>query len=321
MNYYSVPAISNSSLSMFNPEQGGSPLKFKTFILDGNKKEDDSVSMENGRLIHKYIEDKDSFVIADVTKPSDMMTEWMERAYNTFGKVRVLQLQEDPVMLIKTCILPDAIRKGAYKSTKDEEKIIKKVLDEGFNYFNYLQETDGKLVISSSQKFLLENCIRNIDSNSEAVKLLFETKFGEEIFSEKAYFWKETYGEVTLDCKALLDKLRIDHNSKTITIIDFKTTGKHISLYHEAFEFWRTYRQLAFYRKAVRVSLPELEKYTLKCVVIAIETQGINECRVFDIDADWIVKGHLEFTNLLSDISICMKENNWRIDRQTLEYK
>ena len=87
MEYYKDKRISNSSLSYINPEQGGSPRKFKDY-LDGNLEHLETPSLYHGSMIHKFILEPDTFAVADVERPSDTIVKIMEKVYNiTKGEV------------------------------------------------------------------------------------------------------------------------------------------------------------------------------------------------------------------------------------------
>jgi hypothetical protein len=82
-NYYSVgtvddPVVSSSSISHLMPEEGGSIIKFFNFFKRDEEKQI-SLSLERGKLIHKYSEDPDNFVVADETAPTEMMKELVDR--------------------------------------------------------------------------------------------------------------------------------------------------------------------------------------------------------------------------------------------------
>lgn len=53
------------------------------------------------------------------------------------------------------------------------------------------------------------------------------------------------------DCKAMMDKVYIDHNKKTIQIIDIKSTVKSVLEFEAGYLAYGYYRQLAFYELSV----------------------------------------------------------------------
>ena len=80
MDYLQSKKISNSSLSYINPEQGGSPRKFKDY-LDGNLEHLETPSLYAGSTIHKFILEPDTFAISDVERPSDTIVKIIDKVY------------------------------------------------------------------------------------------------------------------------------------------------------------------------------------------------------------------------------------------------
>ena len=80
-----ISSFSNSSLTYLCEDQGGSRLKFKKRYIDGDLEQEVTPSLENGKIIHAYIESPDDFVIADIDKPSEGMSKLVENVYQTHG--------------------------------------------------------------------------------------------------------------------------------------------------------------------------------------------------------------------------------------------
>jgi hypothetical protein len=90
-----------------------------------------------------------------------------------------------------------------------------------------------------------------------------------------------------------------------------KTTSKPLSLFQEAIEYWRYYRQLAFYLAALKSFMNELHSIILEKTgmdlnfnefkvipqIIAVETTGNFECCVFNLE-DYMPKGKQECKDL-----------------------
>ena len=89
-------------------------------------------------------------------------------------------------------------------------------------------------------------------------------------------------------CKSLLDSCTFDFNARVCTIMDIKTTAKlwHFEDSMKEFDYCR---QLCFYKEAVywyltnvlELSNDEIDKWIFKYYIIAIDTTGSNEIRVF----------------------------------------
>ena len=301
-NYYEQAGISNSSLSFLCQDQNGSRLKYKKNYVDGEREEFRSPSLENGKLIHLYIEDPDKFIVADIDKPSGMMGELVEAVYANHGFGE-----------IGDTIVSQCETLGLYKSIKKKDTLVDKFEKDGREYYNHLVNTgdkDPELVLTGKQKELIENCVNSLKSNPNTVSELFEVPEGVERHNEFELYWNEEHTSQKMACKGMIDILDIDFLNKKVIIKDFKTTGKSIAGYKEAFEYWHTYRQLAFYAYGLRKVMPEIKNYKVEFQVIAIETTGLNECRVFEISEEQILKGIEEYISLLDEIAEG-RECNW----------
>jgi hypothetical protein len=123
-----------------------------------------------------------------------------------------------------------------------------------------------------------------------------------------------------LKCKAKLDNIYIDLDNKIIYLNDLKTTAKPISLFKNTLEFYKYYRQIAFYKRALikqikfnnlLVGHVDFSNYKIVCQIIAVETTGNFECQVFNVD-EYLPKGEEEIKSLLTRIKFHKDSNQWK---------
>ena len=108
--------------------------------------------------------------------------------------------------------------------------------------------------------------------------------FAEDELNHEAY--------TPIACKSLLDSCTFNFDTRTCTIMDIKTTAKlwHFEDSMKEFDYCR---QLCFYEKAVywyltnilELSTDEFYKWRFEFYIIAIDTTGSNEIRVFKLDS------------------------------------
>ena len=317
-NYYSVPAISNSGMGDINPEQGGSPKRYKKFVVDKEGDELDTPSLANGKLVHLYVEDPDAFLVSDVDRPSDMMAAWIEEVNEAFPWTAE-SLTPDNIAL-KECI--KGLKGDRYKTLKNEEKIVTKFF-ESIDYLNHLIRSEGKICMTSAQKKVVEGCIESLHKNKLAERLLFDApeQFGATSVNEKALYWKEKIAlagtSIELPAKALLDRMTLDPLNKKGTLTDLKTTGKPIANFENSFEYYRYYRQMGWYRHAMRVEIDRLygeghsDSWTIEVYIVAVETSHLHETRVFYIGDRYLDKGAAEAKDLVDRIGYCTYYSSW----------
>lgn len=313
-DYYAVPAVSNSSLKYINPEQGGSPKKYKTYTLDRAESKE-TPSLKNGKLIHLYVEDPSAFIVSDIVLPSAMLASWVEEVYSAFNSLKEEDINDTNTLLKLTALDK---RGDRYKSTKEDSKVWE-TFKGGFDYLKHLVLRSTHIVMDKVTNETVTGATRSIMEHDTARNLLFHSEFNEVILSEKAVFWNniEHINEevVVLECKALLDKVKIDPVKRKAIIVDLKTTSKALSLFGESFEDYRYYRQLSFYRKALinylDVTYPDVKDWTIECYIVAVETVGIFECAVFEVDDSFMKKGDDEVRSLLSLVGYHYLKGDW----------
>lgn len=307
--YYDKKAVSNSGMGNINPEQGGSPAKYKSVVLE-REISLDTPSLENGKLIHLYVEDPEAFIVADVDKPTAMLAEWIESVQplisGHWDEFSIIPQNEE---LKKHALLSKGDR---YKSIKDEDKSWLK-FQEGFDYLKFLINKEGKIALTVSQKQVINNCITSLRDNKLSTSLLFnESLFNTEL-NELPIYWTERVNDVDLKCKALLDRVIINEKEKMARLVDLKTTGKPLANFKNSFEYYRYYRQMAWYKHALSKYLfEEYDAYfTIEVYIVAVETNYLHECKVFEVSNKYLEKGVEEYSRLIEDIASCKSTNDW----------
>jgi hypothetical protein len=302
--YYAIKAISNSSLGLFNTEQGGSPRKFKRW-LDGEDDKLETPSLTNGKIVHKYIEDPKAFTVEPKDKPTPAMASWVEDVYATLKEQGKKEFDKDEVKLIALSL------RDSIGNTKDKDKLWAKFIED-YHYLEFLLKAEGSYMLTIEESRVLEGCKAGIERNHVASDLLFNIgMLGNKAYNELPIYWKSDV--YTFKFKALLDRVRVLHDKKVIQLVDFKTTGKPIGLFQKgSFEYYRYYRQMAFYMKAIIEHFPDLMRdYEIEVFVVACETTGLYECKVFKISNSYIEKGIEEMYTLLNQIQSCYQTDDW----------
>lgn len=324
--------VSNSSLSLINPAQGGSFLRFKRYMANQIEKAE-SRSLEKGKLVHDYVENPHEFVLDDAVRPSDAITSViyyvLTNTVRTEGPEKLLDYQEK---ILEGCQL---IKYG--QGWKEETRIGK--VAEGEHFFQHLITTSGKKMVTEDLKKTLEG-VRTAIQNSEMREHIIDQKPSQYTFDEAVaegyehFIVKEFAIAFLLDdvlCKALLDYLHIDFKNKTITIRDTKTTSKPVSLFMGSiapeqvveegrpgrilgrilpgsFQTYRYYRQFAFYYQAVLSLHPSLSSFTVAFVNDVVETSEPFEARSYGIPKQWIEAGIFEVEMCINLVKEYRKE-------------
>lgn len=278
--------ISNSAIGWFLNK---GPAYFRN-MLDGKEKGLDLPQLRKGTMIHEFLLQPekfwDDYVLFDGDKPKSAQAQkFCENLINTVE----IELNKQ---------LSEAYRKSYSIVGKSEDKILSEALKISVEYKNYIEAIKSKkILISQYDLDQLMKIQHNVEEHKLA-KLLLQ-KAGDysnmHIYHEFQINWEYwivdelNYGAYTpIACKSLLDSCTFNFDTKTCTIMDIKTTAKlwHFEDSMKEFDYCR---QLCFYQEAVywyltnvlELSNGEINKWRFEFYIIAIDTTGSNEIRVF----------------------------------------
>lgn len=362
--------ISNSSLSYLEPEIGGSIQKFLSFF-DKQAEKLESKGIENGKLIHLYAEKPNEFAVAKIPRPdgsiaamadefyrlktnlqeaiknnitesrpenlvdisftSDLKTESGRSAEILDTKAaykKLSELLQLPIEVVVGLFRLSRTNTDSYKSYK-EKTLVDKFISECIDYLKQAEDLEGKLTLTVATKELVENCIASLRSNELANKFFgLGGSFDSNIIIKELDIYFELLG---CKCKSRLDNIYVDLINKIIYINDLKTTSKPLALFQDTLEYYRYYRQLAFYKRALLKFIKnnhsdlkelgggiDLNEFSIFCSIVAIETTGNFECQVFTLDESYITKGEEEIKKLINRYKFHKEQNIWNKSMESI---
>ncbi len=133
-------------------------------------------------------------------------------------------------------------------------------------------------------------------------------------FSQLAIFWSM----IEIDCKALLDRVLIDKKNKIVRFYDLKYSGKAIGFFENSIDQYRYYRQLSYYWEGLKIIFPQFDVYGY---IIASTPKWGGECRVLDLEDQWITDGLKEIEKLITTYIWHKKQNKFEYRRAYYENK
>lgn len=306
--------LSNSGIGWFLKK---GPRYYKDMI-DGKEEGLKLPQLERGTMIHEYILQPDEFwndyTILEYEVPKvKQQKDFCER----YTDLKLIKPLDD-----ENSILLEAYN-SAYNNTKiDQNKLLEATnLVKKFNdYIEYLQKKQSKKVISFADLNMLKNIKKNIDEHKKANELLTNDP-GCECHNEFHINWEDP--KYKLPCKSLLDRVKIDHVNKRITVIDLKTTADVYNFKHSV-ETYDYYRQIAFYLLAITWYMNDQEidisDYDCEAYIIAIQTNSNNEVRVFNmLNENELMNSKDIIFDTLSELSYHYQSNNWDHTRNYYE--
>lgn len=306
--------ISNSAIGWFLKKGP----KYLRDMLDGKEEGLKLPQLERGTMIHEYILQPEEFwkdyIILDFAVPKVKQQRDLCELYYTYKQVDPLE-DENKIIL--------QAYNTAYSNKKSNEvklKEAKEILDLYSNYIEYYANKDSKKVISFADLDMLKKIKSNLEEHQAANKLLFDVPTTYDCHNEFHINWELD----NVPCKSLLDRVMFDHVNKKIILIDLKTTSNVYDFKHSVEEF-DYYRQLAFYLCAITWYLIEVlnynpDNYDLECYIIAIQTNGNYEVRVFDMfNEEELLNRKDIISNTIQEISYHINSGNWEHTRKYYE--
>lgn len=282
--------ISNSTLKYINPNQGGSPYCYK---YENN--EFSSGFLDFGSIVHMDILEniKAKLIIGDVPTTDKMLSILKDAAK--------LQIENGSTVIENAEFLT---KKYDYKNIKTFEKNVLKFR----RYYSYLLKKDAdEFFITEATNKQLEKSQPAINSiKSYLNSIVGEHHYEESIFGDFIYDNKwvkdgSNDESIILKTKAKLDHFVINHETKTITLNDLKTTISSIDEFMStSFDKFHYPRQFAFYLYLL-YNLIGREDYTLKSNAIVISKLS-GDYDIIPIKQNYIEEGYYEFNNCLKRI-------------------
>lgn len=305
--------ISNSKLSLINPDEGGSLEKY----MQGYKS-DYSDSFELGSAVHAKLLQPEFYEVSHIQKPGGKLGLFADKVYE-YEKSGISR--------------DEAIEKASisanYYSGKLTDKRLTSALEACIPYWEeraFWEDNNTfdkeQIYLSSSLYVKYQQCVSGLMNNKKLMKTLYPETLLEgnvEVYNEYAIFADV---DVTIDgkttrlkLKSKLDNFTINHETRELTLNDVKTTGKPVGFfmgnyvkledgstvwYNGSFQKYHYYRQMGMYLWLLSCwHKYNYETYNLKANMVVVETIPEFKSRVYSVNDKQIKRGLNEFKNLL----------------------
>lgn len=239
--YYKERRISNSLLGAIR-----NPRMFREKMLFPEKYDDgDKIYFKIGSGIDCILTDPErwdtDFKAVDIKRPPDQMTKFI---YALPAGLTELSPEEDYKLAYELSNYKIGINRVIEKLWQvHDNRMYYRYTKDGFD------SSEGKTILARDEMDRIRLLQDRIRENEYTYSYFFPVPFEDHIelmFQVPIYF---TYMDV--DCKSLLDVIRIDHIAKTIEPVDLKTIGKSVYEFPTSFVSFGYYRQAAFYTLAI----------------------------------------------------------------------
>lgn len=180
-----------------------------------------------------------------------------------------LQLSEDEIGFVdikserfKNLLGRQIINKNYYNNRKLETNIENILSVSGINklYDSFVQST-GKIPIPRELYEKAQLCVKSLCENPFTAEFTEKSKPNVDIYNQFAIKQDLTLFDNVFYFKILVDRLEINHNDKTITPIDFKSTSKSILKFSNTCLMYRYDLQSSLYTNVLKSYFKNIKEY------------------------------------------------------------
>lgn len=295
--------ISNSRLSLINPDQNGCP---KDFFEGLSKHVKFSDSLLFGSAIHQLVLQPDSFfLVTTVDRPTAKAGLMADELF-------------DPDHLVPTdeAIIAASDKVDYYKGKMTSKKIndLKiKCIDYWTQRAKFeadSADTRIPIYMDSKGREKLQACLSSIDGNSDIESLLYPSKDiikgNEKTILLDVLVEAPEQKPIVLKLKSKLDNYTIDPNTNTITVNDVKTCGRPIADFPYAVTNYHYNREIAMYSWLLTqcaTKFYNMEHPEILGNFLVVETIPEFQSAVVPLTKDQILRGFKEFKTLLKTVA------------------
>ena len=268
--------VSNSRLSLINPEQDGCPEDF--FVTRPVQRSD---SLRFGSAVHTLVLQKDDFLLVDSVDAPTAKAHYMgEYLFDIMKRNNTVSPTDAEIIEASNVI-------DYYKDKMTDTKIKElrlKCSEYWTQRFLFEKDYNGNQVpiyLDPKSRDKLHSCLDNIEKDTNIQSLLHPEGIAEEpiVGNEKTILIDvrvdSPKGSFILKLKSKLDNYSIDKESCIITVNDLKTTGRPISEFNKAIDKYHYNREIAMYSWLLKLCAEkfyDLENPTIKGNFLVVET-------------------------------------------------
>lgn len=228
------------------------------------------------------------FYVPDSTvhKPTESILNVIHYLYHLNKGVLFKDLSDDTI--IKAC------EDQKYQSTyKNDTKVSK--ISEYSDYYDLLIKANERVILSDEQFKKIDRIVSDLKDNPATSYYLNDNQFDENV---DTYYQLPIYFEWNgVPCKALLDKLIVNHYEKKVTICDIKSMGAPVITFPKSADRFGYYFQAGWYSQAVNAWLVKkgLVDYTFDNFKFIVSSTANVQSAVFSLDwtsIDLVINGY-----------------------------
>lgn len=305
--------ISNSRLSLINPDQDNDPQAFFEGLSKHSKYSD---ALIFGSAVHELVLQPELFYLcSEVDRPTSKAGFMADELYSQFKG-------EDPT---DEAIVAASDKIDYYKG-KMNDKRITELREKCENYWKTRAEYEKDLDTTKTPIYLdpksrerVQQCVHALKRNKKIQDLLNPSGIVETPASENEQAILLDVKVEVPDCdpfvlkiKAKLDNYTIDKETNTISVNDVKTIGKILSYFEDNFDKFHYHRELAIYSWLLSLCAKkfyDMDECTVKSNCLVVSTIPDYYTKVYEVSSKDFKNGWNEFNNLLRLVASYVSTN------------
>lgn len=308
IDYRSCKAINNSSLGWWLKSEY---TFYEQYVLGKTTKE--TPAMRLGSAIHCKILEPERFSKEYSVVPARII-------YPTAKMSEVFMIAEETNDYSDNNLL--TIAKQVFDNNWKDDTIMKKVSQYSsyITFLNYCKE-NNIIPITSEQMDVVNKCYDSVlKVKSSGYYTTLRESEDVNVYNEHTVY----FDYLNIKCKSKLDKLIINHKTKEVIIIDYKSTGHPLRDFPEQVKKYDYLRELAFYFIAASMFITnELKQdpaeYKFSFKLIAMQTNEFFKCKVFNVATSDINRKYYEILILLRQIKHALDTNDYFYDESYVD--
>ena len=194
------------------------------------------------------------------------------------------------------------------------------------NYYNELIDNENRIVLTESDELAIEACVKGIRGHEKASQLLYGYVLSD-CRNELEVLWQHP-AHPWFKMKSIFDRVIIDEITKTIILVDLKTTSKPVSSFKYSYLKYDYHRQMALYEMGLKWYLeneftsangskPVVEDWKFEVYIVATQTNGYGDTAVYTPCEEDLELGLKQADQLLDRMAWHFDNDKWD---QPVEY-
>jgi hypothetical protein len=251
--YRELPCLSYSALSKYDRERYGAVATLFDKIS--------SPSLTFGSAVDCMLTQgeqqfNEQYVVSEAATPSDTIVSIMTQLADSHNENSLILVSDEDLLL--------AADAAEYCMRFKPETRVKKLRDEGSQYYGFLKSSQGKTILSRTDYDDVVKAVETLKTNPVTSQYFVDTPLDsrERLFQLQ---FKSVLECTDIPYKGMLDLVIVDHKRKLIIPCDLKTT-KSVYSFRDSFYKYRYYIQAAMYTKLlsdIKEQIPELRDYII----------------------------------------------------------